>query len=98
MQMEAEFIKMQAEYCENGRFQSHNLTSWPRISKMFLDNLPKMVENVSIDWVTHFKLDWEYVMTMSEKIGEILWPTLQHFTQNGELCFIRCSPFRPEGA
>jgi hypothetical protein len=70
--MEAEFVKMQAEYYENGRFQSHNLTSWLRISKMF----PEMVENVNIDWVTHLELDWEYVIAMLEKIREILWSTL----------------------
>jgi hypothetical protein len=39
---------------------------------MFLDNLPKMVENVSIDWVTHPKLDWEYVITMSKNKWELL--------------------------
>jgi hypothetical protein len=50
-QMEAKLIKMQAEYCEDGRFQSHNLTSWPMISEMFLDNLRKMAENVNIDYV-----------------------------------------------
>jgi hypothetical protein len=52
-QMEAKLIKMQAEYCEDGRFQSHNLTSWPKISKMFFDDLPKMAKNASIDWATH---------------------------------------------
>jgi hypothetical protein len=40
--MEAKLIRMQAEYLEDGRFQSHGLTSWPKISKMFHDNLPKM--------------------------------------------------------
>jgi hypothetical protein len=47
--MEVELIKMQVEYRENGRFQSHGLTSWPRIFEMIFDNLPKMVENVSIN-------------------------------------------------
>jgi hypothetical protein len=70
--MEMEFVRMQAEYCENGRFQSHSLTSWLKMFEMFLDNLPKMVENVSIDWVTHPKLDWEYVIAMSEKTREFL--------------------------
>jgi hypothetical protein len=65
---------------------------------MFLDNLPKMVEDVSINWVTHLQFDWEYVITMLEKIGELLWPTPQHFMQNGDLCFICYSPFGPEGA
>jgi hypothetical protein len=55
--MEAKLIRLQAKYQEDGRFQSHGLTSWLRISEMFLDNLPKMQENASIDWVTHPKVD-----------------------------------------
>jgi hypothetical protein len=47
--MEAECVRMQTKYCEDERFQSHSLTSWPKIFKMFPDNLPKMPENVSID-------------------------------------------------
>jgi hypothetical protein len=35
---------------------------------------------------------------MLEKIRELLWPTLQPFTQIGELCLICCSPFRPKSA
>jgi hypothetical protein len=57
-----------------------------------------MAKNVSIDWVKHPKLDWEYVTVMSKKIGELLWPTLQPFTQTKELCLICCSPFGPKGA
>jgi hypothetical protein len=60
---------------------------------MFLDNLPKMREIGSVDWATHFEFNWEYVIVVSEKIGEFLWPTLQTFAQNGELCFICCSLF-----
>jgi hypothetical protein len=62
--MEAKLIRMQVEYREDGRFQSHSLTSWPRISKMFLDNLAEMVENENIDSVTHPELDWEYAIAM----------------------------------
>ncbi len=72
---------MQVEYHKDGRFQSHDLTSWPKISEMFLNNLPKMEENANIDWVMHPKLDWEYVTTLLEKIGELLWPTHQPFMQ-----------------
>jgi hypothetical protein len=97
-QMEVELVKMQAEYYEDGRFWLHDLTSWPKISKIFLNNLSKMAKNVSIDSVTHPKPDWEYVMTMSKKTRELLWPTLQPFTQTRELCFICCSPFGPKGA
>jgi hypothetical protein len=57
-----------------------------------------MQENASIDWATHPKLDWEYVTAMLEEIGELLWSTIEPFTQNGELCFICCSPFEPKGA
>jgi hypothetical protein len=96
--MEVNLVRMQAEYHEDGKFQSHNLTSWPRISEMFLNNLPKMMNNASINWVMHPEFNWEYVMVMSKKIGELLWPTPQPFTQNGELCLICCSPFGLEGA
>jgi hypothetical protein len=65
---------------------------------MFPNNLPKMVENASIDWVTHPKLDWEYVIVMSKKTKELLWPTLQPFTQDGDLCLICSSSFGLEGA
>jgi hypothetical protein len=57
MQMEAELVKMHVKYCEDGKFQSHDLTLWPRISEMFSNNLSKMAENASIDWATHPKLD-----------------------------------------
>ncbi len=43
--MEVELVIMQAKYCEDGRFQSHSLTSWLRISEMFPDNLPKISKN-----------------------------------------------------
>jgi hypothetical protein len=42
-----------------------------------------MQENASIDWATHPKLDWEYVTAMLEEIGELLWSTIEPFTQNG---------------
>jgi hypothetical protein len=64
---------------------------------MFLDNLPKMYEIGNINCATHFELDWEYITTMVEKIRELLWPIVQPFMQNGELCFICCSPFGPKG-
>jgi hypothetical protein len=54
--MEAKLIRLQAKYYEDGRFQSHGLTSWLRIFEMFFDNLPRMQENASIDWVKHPKL------------------------------------------
>jgi hypothetical protein len=57
MQMEAELVKMHVKYCEDGKFQSHDLTLWPRISEMFSNNLSKMAKNASIDWATHPKLD-----------------------------------------
>jgi hypothetical protein len=57
MQMEVELIRMQVEYHEDGKFQSHDLTLWPKISKMFPNNLPKMQENANINWVTHSKLN-----------------------------------------
>jgi hypothetical protein len=47
--MEVECVKMQMKYCEDERFQSYSLTSWPKISKMFPKKLSKMLENVSID-------------------------------------------------
>jgi hypothetical protein len=56
-QMEMKLVKMQVKYREDGRFQSHNLTSWPKISEMFFNNLPKIVKNTSIDWVMHPELD-----------------------------------------
>jgi hypothetical protein len=34
---------------------------------MFLDNLSKMQKTGSIDWGTHPKLEWEYVITVSKK-------------------------------
>jgi hypothetical protein len=40
--MEVELVRKQAEYHENGKFQSHGLTSWAMISEMFSDNLPGM--------------------------------------------------------
>jgi hypothetical protein len=55
--MEAKLIRMQAEYREDGRFRSHGLTSWPRISEMFPDSLPNMQENASIECTTHFEFD-----------------------------------------
>ncbi len=54
-QMKAKRVRMQAQYHEDERFQSHGLTSWPHISEMFLDNLTKMAKNASIDWATHFE-------------------------------------------
>jgi hypothetical protein len=57
MQMEAQFVRMQAKYREDERFRSHNLTLWPRISEMFPNNLPNMQENASIEWGTHFELN-----------------------------------------
>jgi len=57
MQMDSDLVRMHVKYREDGRFQSHDLTSWSRISEMFPHNLPKMAENASIDWVTHPKLD-----------------------------------------
>jgi hypothetical protein len=57
MQMEAKLVRLQAKYCEDGRFQSHSLTPWLKIFEMFPDNLPKMQENAIIDWVTHPKVD-----------------------------------------
>jgi hypothetical protein len=95
--MEVKFIRMQAEYRENGRFKSHNLTSWPKISEMFPNNLPKMTKNENINWVMH-PSSIGNVIVMSKKIGELLWPTPQPFTQNVELCIICCSPFGPKGA
>jgi hypothetical protein len=89
---------MQVEYYEDGRFRSHGLTSWPKIFEMFPNNLPKMPRNIIINWVMHLELDWEYVTAMLEKTWELLWPTPQPFMQNGVLCFICCSPFRPKGA
>jgi hypothetical protein len=59
--MEVEFIKMQVGYYENGRFQSHGLTSSPKKFKMFLDSLLKMQENAGIEWASYPKLEWEYV-------------------------------------
>jgi hypothetical protein len=88
---------MQVEYREDGKFRSHDLTSWPMISEMFLNNLLKMQENGNIDWATHRELNWDYVTAMSKKKREFLWPTLQPFMQNGELCLICCSPFGLEG-
>jgi hypothetical protein len=41
----------------------------------------------------HAKFDWEYVIATLKKGGEVMWPTPQPFTQNGEMCFICCSPF-----
>jgi hypothetical protein len=32
--MEVKLVRMQAKYREDGRFQSHGLTSWPRISEI----------------------------------------------------------------
>ncbi len=60
MQMEAEFIKMQVGYYEDGRFRLHGLTSWPKKFEMFLDSLLKMQENANIEWASHAKLEWEY--------------------------------------
>jgi hypothetical protein len=65
---------------------------------MFRNNLPKMGKNASIDWAMHPELNWEYFTAMLEKTREFLWPTPQPFMQNGELCFICCSPFGLEGA
>jgi hypothetical protein len=65
--MEVKLVRMQAKYYEDGRFRSHGLTSWLRISKMFPDNLPKMAENANIDGATHLELNWEYVTTMLKK-------------------------------
>jgi hypothetical protein len=48
-QMEVKFIKIQVEYHEDGRFQSHGLPSWPRKYKMFLNSLPKMHETGNVD-------------------------------------------------
>ncbi len=47
MQMEAKLVKMQIQYYEDERFQSHGLTSWLNISKM--------AENVNVDWAMHPK-------------------------------------------
>jgi hypothetical protein len=47
--MEAKLIKIQAEYHENGKFQSYGLTSWPKIFEMFPNNLSKMQKNESGD-------------------------------------------------
>jgi hypothetical protein len=35
MQVEAKIVRLQAKHHEDGRFQSHGLTSWLRISEMF---------------------------------------------------------------
>jgi hypothetical protein len=70
--MEAKLVRLQAKYHEDGKFQSHGLTSWLRISEMFPDNLPRMQKNASIDWVTHPKVDYEYVTILLEKTREIL--------------------------
>jgi hypothetical protein len=44
---------MQAKYHEDGKFQSHGLTSWPKIFEMYPDSLLKFQENASIKWVRH---------------------------------------------
>jgi hypothetical protein len=35
MPMEEELVKIQMEYHENGKFQLHGLTSWPRYPNVF---------------------------------------------------------------
>jgi hypothetical protein len=35
-------MHIQVEYHDDQKFQSHDLTSWLRISKMILDNIWKM--------------------------------------------------------
>ncbi len=57
-----------------------------------------MPKDANIDLRTYLELDWEYVTAMSKKKGELLWPKLQFFMQNGELCFLCCFPFELEGA
>jgi hypothetical protein len=77
-----EACKMQAKYHEDGKFQSHGLTSWPRIFKMFPNSLLKFQDNANIKWVTHLELDWEYVIIVLEKTGELLWP---HFNPSHKM-------------
>jgi hypothetical protein len=73
---------MQAKYHEDGKFQSHGLTSWPKIFEMYPDSLLKFQENASIKWVRHPKFDWEYVTIVLEKTRELLWP---HFNPSRKM-------------
>jgi len=41
-QTEMNLVHIQAKYHDDRNFQSHGLTSWPKIFEMFLNNLPKM--------------------------------------------------------
>jgi hypothetical protein len=83
---------------DNEKFRSHSLKSWPKISKMFLDNLLKLHNIKNVDWPTHPDIDWEYLIQVFEKTKELLWPHVKPFTKNVNQCFIYCNSFGLEGA
>jgi hypothetical protein len=70
--MEVELMCTKVEYCDDQKFQSHNLTSSPRIFEVFPDNLPKMQDTENINWSMHLEFDWEYFTSTSKKWGNIL--------------------------
>ncbi len=58
MEMETNLVHIQVEYHDDRKFQSHGLTSWPKIFEMFSNNLPKMQDIECVDWPMHLKLKW----------------------------------------
>jgi hypothetical protein len=74
--MEVDFIWIQVGYCEDGKFESHSLTSWPRISNFFVNSLLKLQQIKNLDWPTHLELDWKYFTIALEKIGNSCSPHL----------------------
>jgi hypothetical protein len=57
-QMEMNLMCIQAKHHDDRKFQSHGLTSWPKIFEMFSNNLPKMQDIKCINWLMHLELKW----------------------------------------
>jgi len=88
---------IEAKYCDDQKFQSHDFTSWPRIFEMFLDNLPKMQDTKNMNWLMHLELDWEYFTSTSKKMEKHFWPSPQPFTKTRNQWIICSNPYEPKG-
>jgi hypothetical protein len=46
-----------------------------------------MYDIKNVDWPMHLKVEWEYLTTTFEKMGELLCPSRQPFIKSGDQLF-----------
>jgi hypothetical protein len=99
VKFEFELIWIGVDFQEDGPFRAQGLTSWPRIIKLFFEDLHKHGNgNKIIDWPNHLHLEWEYKSTQpTHGQSELFWPTLQAFAYDGTACPIYLNRYGLKG-